>query len=37
MAEKIGKRTTIFENKPSIISYGSAVGKKRAFNKRGLL
>ncbi len=28
MAEKIGKRTTIFENRPSIISYGSAVGKK---------
>ncbi len=26
--KKIGKRTIIFENKPSILSYGSVVGKK---------
>ena len=28
MAKKQGKRTIILENKPNIISYGSAVGKK---------
>lgn len=28
MAKKIGKRTIELENKPNIISYGSAVGKK---------
>ena len=28
MAHKIGKRTIILDNKPKIISYGSAVGKK---------
>lgn len=28
MSERIGKRTIILENKPSIIGYGSVVGKK---------
>jgi len=28
MAQKIGKRTILLENKPRIISYGSVVGKK---------
>jgi stage V sporulation protein AD len=28
MAQKIGKRTIFFDNKPSVLSYASAVGKK---------
>ncbi len=28
MAKKAGKRTIIFENRPSVVSYGSIVGKK---------
>lgn len=35
MAKKIGERTIILENKPSIVGYGSVVGKKEHEGPKG--
>ncbi len=35
MAERIGKRTIVLNNKPSIIGYGSVVGKKEREGPKG--
>ena len=35
MAERIGKRTIVLNNKPSIIGYGSVVGKKEHEGPKG--